>query len=96
MAYFLKAPAARLDFEFDWSKSIAPYGDTITNHVLSWFDQGDQQLLLDGDVLDGTATKVKLWLQGGTLGATYKIQCYIETAQGRSDVRTMIVKIVNR
>jgi hypothetical protein len=39
---------------------------------------------------------VVVWLSGGTVGTTYRIVCRISTAGGRTDDRSIFVKIKDR
>jgi len=39
---------------------------------------------------------VTVWLSGGTAGINYKVACLITTAAGRTDERTIWIKVVDR
>ena len=85
----LKDPSAVLDYVFDWTGWLAS-GETIDTHTIT-VDTGltkDSSTELDG--------KVTVWLSGGTAGINYKVACLITTSAGRTDERTIWIKVTNR
>ena len=53
----------------------------------------------DGLTLDGTTrngSTVTAWLSGGTAGQTYRVTCQIETADGRTDERSIDISVRDR
>ena len=85
----LKDPSAVLDYVFDWSGWLA-IGETITDHTIT----ADTGITVDSSTeLDG---KVTVWLSGGTAGINYKVACLITTSAGRTDERTIWIKVTNR
>jgi len=40
--------------------------------------------------------KVTVWLSGGTAGINYKVACLVETSAGRTDERTLWIRVVDR
>lgn len=82
---FTKDPDAVLDYVGDWSKWLA--GDTI---VTSTWDI-PAGIVKDSD--DKTVTTVLIWLSGGTAGQKYACRNRITTALGRTDDRTIVIKI---
>jgi hypothetical protein len=87
---YLKDPDAVLDYVFDWSPWLAD-SETITAHTLTV----DDDLTLDSHSVDGTS--VTAWLAGGTARtASYKVACRITTSAGRTDERTMSIRVTNR
>ena len=85
----LKDPSAVLDWMFDWSDWLAT-GETITDHTIT----ADTGITVDSSTED--AGKVTVWLSGGTAGENYKVACLIETSAGRTDERTIWIKVTNR
>ena len=90
-----KDPDATLDYPFDWTPYLTDIGDTISSVV--W-------------VLDPSLTKVNsafdsmhatVWVSGGiapvlpALNAV-PVTCRITTTGGRTDDRTIFLKIVER
>ena len=85
----LKDPSAVLDYVFDWTEWLAT-GETITDHTIT----ADTGITVDSSTeLDG---KVTVWLSGGTAGVNYKVACLITTSAGRTDERTIWIKVTNR
>jgi hypothetical protein len=87
---FTKDPDAVLDYSVDWSLWLA--GDEISS---------SEWLLEDGAVLEKvtdahTSTNATIWLQGGEAGATYLVTNRIVTVGGRTDDRTISVKVQDR
>ena len=85
----LKDPSAVLDYVFDWTGWLAT-GETIADHTIT----ADTGITVDSSTeLDG---KVTVWLSGGTAGINYKVACLITTSAGRTDERTIWIKVVER
>ena len=85
----LKDPSAVLDYVFDWTEWLAT-GETITDHTIT----ADTGITVDSSTeSDG---KVIVWLSGGTAGINYKVACKITTSAGRTDERTIWIKVVER
>lgn len=87
---FTKDPDAVLDYAVDWSAWLG--GDEIAS---------SQWLLEDGALIElvtdtHTARKATVWLRGGQEGTTYLVTNRIVTAGGRTDDRTISVKVGDR
>ena len=85
----LKDPSAVLDYVFDWTGWLAT-GETIANYTIT----ADTGITVDSPTED--AGKVTVWLSGGTAGINYKVACLITTSAGRTDERTIWIKVVER
>ncbi len=85
----LKDPSAVLDYVFDWTEWLATV-ETITDHTIT----ADTGITADSSTED--AGKVTVWLSGGTAGINYKVACLITTSAGRTDERTIWIKVVDR
>ena len=85
----LKDPSAVLDYAFDWSNWLAA-AETITDHTIT----ADTGITVDSSTED--AGKVTVWLSGGTAGINYKVACLITTSAGRTDERTLWIRVVDR
>ena len=85
----LKDPSAVLDYVFDWTEWLAT-GETITDHTIT----ADTGITVDSSTED--TGKVTVWLSGGTAGINYKVACLITTSAGRTDERTIWIKVVER
>ena len=85
----LKDPSAVLDYMFDWTEWLAT-GETITDHTIT----ADTGITKDSST-EGSG-KVTVWLSGGTAGQNYKVACLVTTSAGRTDERTMWIKVTDR
>ena len=86
---FTKDPAAVLDYAFDWAAWLAA-GETITAHTVT-VPAG-----ITKDTSAAAAGIVTVWLSGGTVGDAYPVACRVTTSQGRTDERTITVRVHNR
>ena len=85
----LKDPSAVLDYVFDWTEWLATV-ETITDHTIT----ADTGITVDSS--SEYAGKVTVWLSGGTAGINYKVACKITTTAGRTDERTLWIRVVDR
>jgi len=86
----LKDPDAVLDYTFDWTLYLDDIADTISSRTV---------IVPTGmtKVSDSIVGKtVVVWLSGGTSGSKYQITCRIVTAGGRTDDRSIFIKIKDR
>lgn len=87
---FTKDPDAVLDYSVDWTAWLG--GDEIDSS--EWLLEQCAQIEVASD--SKTATKTAVWLRGGNAGATYLVTNRIVTAGGRTDDRTISVKVEDR
>lgn len=90
MAVFKKDPDATLDYTFDWSAYLTPLGDTIATAT---FVAGTG---LTTSNPSHTPTAATCFVSGGTVGDVLTLTCRITTTGGRTDDRSITLKIVNR
>lgn len=85
----LKDPDATLDYTWDWYKWL-PNGDLI---ITSEFivDPGITVVLQTN-----TGTNCTVWLSGGVSGLPYQVTNRITTVQGRTDDRTVTIRVQQR
>jgi len=88
---FVKDPNAILDYYVDWTAWLA--GDTIV--ASSWCVM-PASLAVDSDAIMVGLKKTVVWLSGGVAGATYQAVNHIETASGREDDRTIMIKVEDK
>lgn len=88
---YVKDPAARLDYTWDWSDWLADVADTIESATVTLPDG----LTTDRDPAIGD-TAVTQWVAGGVLGSTYRMVCQITTAGGLIDERSITLAIAER
>lgn len=89
MTLFVKDPDAVLDYRFDWSEWLedAETIDTSTTTV-------GTGLMKDSE--SSSTTTATIWLSGGTAGTTYTVANRISTSSGRTDERTIQIRVENR
>jgi hypothetical protein len=80
---------AVLDFAWDWSNWLADLETIVTSTVTA--SPG-----ISVDSSSNTNTKVTVWLSGGTSGRIYTVTNLISTNQGRTDERTITIRVVTR
>lgn len=86
---FVKDPDAVKDYGIDWSQWLR-FGESIT---------ASQWIIPDGltsfdEAFSESGTLV--WVSGGTAGRTYPLTNRITTSEGRTDDRTIFLRITNR
>lgn len=81
-----KDPNAVLDYGVRWTPWLVT-GETIS--ASSWVVPAG--LTADSDDHDDTTTRV--WLRGGTAGASYVITNHIVTTAGREDDRSLLIVV---
>jgi len=85
MFSFVKDPDATLDYKADWTLWLK---DDIINQS-SWIVPAG--LTKEAEAVDNTTATV--WLSGGTLGQKYEVINRIITTAGRTDDRTLTIRI---
>lgn len=85
---FTKDPQAVLDYKVDWSDWL----DTDTIVTSDWTVPTGLTLELETN----TTTIATAWLSGGTVATSYNVTNEITTADGRTDDRTITIKVKER
>ena len=86
-----KDPSSVLDFTFDWGTlGWLATGETITTSTMT-VSYG-----IIKDSQSNTTTTATAWISGGTAGYAYTLTNRIVTSAGRTDERSMTIKVVNR
>ena len=87
---FKKDPNSTLDYSVDWGPYLTPLLDTIT--TVTWITSTAITVVSQSH----TDTIATVFLSGGVVDTTETVTCRIVTAGGRTDDRSIILKIVNR
>lgn len=90
MASYKKDPNATLDYTFDWTAYLTPLADTIASVI--WV----LPVGLTNVSQSNTSMTATVFVSGGTLGESLQLTCRITTAGGRTDDRSITLKIVER
>ena len=88
---YVKDPAARLDYTWNWTAWLADVGDTIESATVAVPDG----LVAEGDPVWGD-TMVTQRVSGGTLSNLYRMVCQIPTPSGLIDERSIPLTIAER
>ncbi len=86
---FVKDPDAVLDYTFDWTRWLAS-DETISTSTVTV----SAGLTKNSD--SKTTKMVTAWVSGGASGQPYTITSHIVTNQGRTDERTITIRVTNR
>lgn len=78
MNLFTKQPADQLDYDLDFSEWLT--GDDTITGVEAVSSVPEELVILSASIAGST---VKVWVNGGVAGATYKVTATISTAEGR-------------
>ena len=89
-ATIVKDPNAVLDYTLDWSEWLDDISDSLASHSMVV----EAGLTLNSSAIAGQ--NVVAWLSGGTAGTTYRVIYRITTAGGRTDDRSIYVKVKER
>jgi hypothetical protein len=84
-----KDPESVLDWRFDWTEWLAD-GEAIEDSVMT---------VSAGIVLESSSyspTSTTAWLSGGSVGSTYSLANRVTTSAGRTDERTVTIRVTNR
>lgn len=90
---FIKDPEAVLDYSFNWNNTTSPWlatGETISSYTVTV----PTGITKDSD--SQASGVVTVWLSGGTAGTNYRVECKIVTSAGRTDERSIWIKVTNR
>ena len=90
MATFKKDPNAVLDYTFDWGPYLLPIADTIV--TATWVHSAALTKVSQSN----TTTTATVFVSGGVEGTSETLTCRITTAGGRTDDRSVILKITPR
>ena len=92
MITFNKDPSAKLDYSFDWREWLI--SDTIDHfHLMTDATLDSTFAMADDPAPTQNFGIVTFWLVGGSDGEEYKVTCRVTTVGGRTDDRTMKIKI---
>jgi hypothetical protein len=91
MKVYLKDPDAMLDYTMDWGGGYLQSGETISSSIWTIFP-GDMTQSAAGN----TASDCTVTVQGGISGHIYQLTNRITTSQGRTDERSISVRVEQR
>lgn len=86
----IKDPNAELDYVMDWSEWLTDISDTLASS--DW--TAETGITIESD--SNTTTRTTVWLSGGTANETYRVTNRIVTTGGRTDDRSILIRVVER
>jgi len=94
MSFLLKDPVAVLDYSIDWGSQYLTDGDLLAES--EWTVEPDEPdgVAVVGSDFDAASTTVKA--AGGSPGKLYKLVNRVTTAMGRTDERSIVLRVENR
>ena len=85
---FIKDPDALLDYQIDWSSWLGT--DTIS---ASTWEAFDTDITINEKVSSFEDTNTIVWVSDGEVGSRYTLTNHIETAAGRKNDRSIVIRI---
>ena len=90
---FNKDPQAKLDYSFDWREWLIAEQIASFTLLIDPVTPGTGLSVADTPAPTQNFGIVTFWLQGGVDSDTYNVTCRVTTTEGRTDDRTMKIKI---
>lgn len=90
MASYKKDPNAILDYTFDWAQYLLPIGDVISS--VTWILSSGLTKVSQSN----STTTASAFVSGGVVGNVETLTCRIVTTGGRTDDRSISLKIIDR
>ncbi|MEQ1887569.1 MAG: hypothetical protein ABL951_00135 [Alphaproteobacteria bacterium] len=91
MQFYVKDPGAVLDYSIDWGGGYLQGGETLSSSIWTIFP-GDMTQSAAGN----TASVATVTVTGGVAGQIYQMSNRITTSQGRTDERSITVRVEQR
>lgn len=88
-----KDPDAIVDYSLDWTTWLALASDP-TDAIDTILVTASDGLTVDDS--DHNESIVTIWVSGGEAGTTYRLTCRIVTTGGRTDERSVYVRVLER
>ncbi|WP_321397376.1 hypothetical protein [Emcibacter sp.] len=93
MTVYLKDPAAVVDFSIDWGSNYLLDGEDIASSSWSVFPEDvDQGLVIDQEPVPANGATA-VFVSGGVTGVIYRLTNRISTSQGRTDERSLTIRV---
>jgi hypothetical protein len=97
MSVYVKDPDADIDYTVDWGDGYlneSSPAETITLSTWHVAASGSPALTIDFET--NTDTTATVWVSGGEVSKLYRIVNTITTTEGRTDERSIILRVENR
>lgn len=93
MSFYLKDPQARVDYSIDWGPRYLD-GQTIT--ASQWTVTPDEDGGVAVDMSSHDLTRTAVTLTGGVPGHVYRVGNRVTLSDGRSDERSLTLRVEER
>lgn len=94
MTLLLKDPDAVLDYSIDWGADYLAPGDLLTQSDWSVVPEEPDGVTIVGSDFDAATTTVKA--SGGVPGKIYRLVNQVVTDSGRTDDRSLVLRVEKR
>ncbi|MFZ5834023.1 MAG: hypothetical protein ACOY2B_01400 [Pseudomonadota bacterium] len=91
MQVYVKDPGAILDYTINWGGGYLQNGETLSSSIWTIFPADMTQ-----SSASYTASTASITVSGGTAGQIYQLTNRITTSQGRTDERSITVRVEQR
>jgi len=98
----IKDPSAILDYKWDFKPlthlvdgAASDYLDTAETIVTATVT-ASTGIVIDSSSITDSSTSVSAWISGGTDTTEYTIVCRIVTSSGRTDERSLVIRVTQR
>jgi len=92
MSFYLKDPAASVDYAIDWSQYLA--GKTIVASAWSVVPEEEGGVALDEESFDTDRAAARM--SGGLPGHVYSLSNQVTLSDGSSDARSIALRVEQR
>ena len=94
MSLILKDPGAALDYEIDWGADYLVEGDTLLESGWTVFPEMTDGVRVESAAFSPTVARVSV--RGGAQGRVYRLTNRVTTINGRSDARSIMLRVEMR
>ncbi len=91
MQVYVKDPGAVLDYSIDWGTGYLQSGETLSSSIWTIFPADMTQ-----NSASNAAGVTSITVSGGAVGQIYQLTNRITTSQGRTDERSITVRVEHR
>jgi len=91
MQVYVKDPGAVLDYSIDWGAGYLQSGETLSSSIWTIFPADMTQ-----NSASNAAGVTSITVSGGAVGQIYQLTNRITTSQGRTDERSITVRVEHR
>jgi len=91
MQAYVKDPGATLDYSINWGGGYLQSGESLSSSIWTIFPTDMTQ-----SSASNTASTASITVSGGSAGQIYQLSNRITTSQGRTDERSITIRVEQR